>query len=299
MLRLLIFFSLLLSPALAHALRDLEGARSIGMAGALRASAAGGAAPQLNPAGMVLGRTYVISGAYQFRSGDSASLSSVSIVDSMTAKVAAGLYYNFGRGTIDQTAAGPEGNLAVEQTQTSHETGLSLAVPFGSSVLFGVTTKYINHSSDLKGELPVQITGVDLSRFTMDIGTIVAFSQLRLAVVGYNLVSVGDPRFSRALAMAASYQIGATLLVEFDTVLDFDVDPDTTRASLHGGAEVFLGQHYALRTGVVHDTALNATSLAWGLGLMSRRMALELGLRQQVDGGKQTLFVTSLQLFLR
>lgn len=303
-LALLVGLALTLGPTRNAMARDLLGTRATGMSGALRASALGPASIYLNPAGMSLANMYVISGLYQYRGSDSASQMSVAVVDSATTRrIAAGLFYNFTHATPEFLAVGPDGAVGVEQTNNTHEVGAALSMPLGEYLFLGVSTRYINLSSSLSEKAPPLPTP-DISTLTMDVGGIVRFgSMLNLAVVGYNLIPV-DKDFShlypQALGLGLSFSLGTTFLAEFDTVIDFTSDKTKkATASFHGGAELFLGQSYAFRAGAAHDMFREATYISTGLSLVTKRLGLEFGLRQQVDGGAETLLAFSLNLFVQ
>ena len=285
----------------AAAARDLQGTRAMGMGGTLRAAATGPAGPLLNPAGMSLGRQYVISALYQFRASDSASQVHVSVVDSVTAKMAAGLYYSFVHATPEQSLAlGSGDTFKLEEKLKTHEVGLSLSYPLGKIATIGFTSKYVNHSGELPEDAPEDVTTADVSRFTMDVGGIARLgNSIYLGVVGYNLIAVGDISFPRSLGMGLAFR-SASFMAEFDTVLDFSSDPDDeVKPSYHGGIELALAKKYAVRTGVMHDTLRAATYVTGGFGLRSKTIVLSFGLRQMVDGGAETLVGFSAQLFLQ
>jgi hypothetical protein len=100
------------------------------------------------------------------------------------------------------------------------------------------------------------------------------------------------------LGMGVAYAFGTRLLAEFDAVLDFD-RAESVKASYHGGIEVFLAERYAIRGGVLHDTIRDGTFVTGGLGFVSRKIGLDFGLRQMVDGGAETLVAFSVRLFLQ
>src|SRR5579883_2151648 len=79
----------------AHAQADVTGARAIGMGEAMRSIATGNEAIIYNPAGMALVRQYVVEADYGFRVETLGHQLHVSVVDSVTSKLAAGLYYAY------------------------------------------------------------------------------------------------------------------------------------------------------------------------------------------------------------
>src|SRR5678816_519036 len=131
--RLLAFavVSALLATA-AHAQEDLVGARALGMGEAVRAVATGAEAPLNNPAGMSLVKQYVIEGMYGFRVEDLGHHVNVSVVDSVTARVAAGLFYTFIYSEPKRGFNWAGGQIKeASWTRTGHAAGLSLSMALG------------------------------------------------------------------------------------------------------------------------------------------------------------------------
>ena len=120
----------------AWAIDEMLSTRGVGAAESLRAQGTGATALFLNPAGMALIRQYAIEGNYQYRPEDSAQMAAGSIVDSVTADVAAGAYVHYINSTRKK---GSE-----EQDRDAIEGGLGLAYPISQSFLLGVKGKYLN-----------------------------------------------------------------------------------------------------------------------------------------------------------
>ncbi|MBW2733994.1 MAG: hypothetical protein JRH20_16525 [Deltaproteobacteria bacterium] len=295
----------LLGPSRSAAARDLVGARSQGMGGSLRANPIGPTSVYLNPAGMSLAKMYVISTLYQHRGSDGASQLSAAIVDSVTNQYFhAGLFYNFVTASPNFNIAGPGGPMSIERSEQTHETGMATSVALGPWLMLGLTGRYINITTELNEEAPEDMASPDLSAVTLDLGGIIRLgSSFNIAVVGYNLIPVDDAflaYYPQSLGLGASYSLAGLASLSFDSVLDFSSDPDDkVKVSYHGGAELFLGKRYALRGGAMHDTLRESTYVSGGLALVNRRISLEFGLRQQVDGGSETLLAFSLNLFVQ
>lgn len=296
----LFFFSFLWAPRPASAALDLQGTRSIGMGGGLRASATGESAVLLNPAGLALIKTYSVNALYQFRFGDKASLVNGSVVDSVTSSVAAGVFYSFRRSTPSRAIALKNGAVFdLEETLTTHEAGLSLAYPLGSIAILGLTTRYIYHEVEQPEGTPEFYAGIDHNTVSMDFGAILRpWSTLLIAAVGYNLIPLDGVEYPIQLGLGLAYSFGSTLLLEFDSVIDFTTG-ESTAASFHGGAEVFVGKMVALRGGAMHDMVHDATYVTGGIGLLAKKIALDVGFRQMVDGGPETLLAVSIRAYLQ
>ena len=279
--------------------RDLVGTRATGMGGRLVASAAGVAAPLVNPAGMSAARTYAVSAAYQYRGSDSANMLNAAVVDSVTTRVAAGLYYSFANEKPRQTLALAGGSYTLDLSRQTHEIGVALSMGLGKRIMLGVATRYINSQAALPDDAPSELSLADANTVTIDAGAIVrVIDGLNFGIVGYNLVPADDQLYPIGLGFGVSYTMGTLLTAEFASVLDFDSDPDGITATLHGGAELFLAKKFPFRAGVMHSLYREATFLSGGIGWISRRLGIEVSLRQQIAGGADTLVAAALQLFV-
>lgn len=285
----------------AHAVRDLLTTRALSMGGALRAAATGTSAPLLNPATLATSRSYVVDTLYQFRSTDDSSQFFAAIADSVTTTVAAALYYSYGSADPRRTMAQPDGPaIALTEKHQNHEIGGTLAVPLGEWLAIGVTGRYLHYRVDPPSNAPASASKTRLSHFTLDAGGTVSLGErLRVGVIGYNLIPVDDRLSPQGLGLGLAFSSGAGLTLAFDSVLDFSSDPKALSATLHGGLELLVGESYALRAGAQHDTFLQASYVTAGVGLLSSRVGLELGLRQQVDGGTGTLISAAIKVFVQ
>jgi hypothetical protein len=283
----------------ANAVDDLMGARGLAMGNALTAAANGSAGLFLNPAGMILSRSYAIEGIFLYRPQDTLLQACISVVDSHTSRVAAGLYYAYTHSSprVVLTEA-KDGTLRdVDITRSGHEVGLSLAYPFGNFASIGTTTRYQNLSSHAPSAIPGEPdeTLDDVSTFDMDVGVVFRLGgSFNLGIVGRNLVS-GSPEYPRRLALGASYSLGTRFLVDFDTVIDFQ-RYDGVSEAFNLGAEIFVSK-LAIRAGFSHDTGEQRTYVTGGLGFVAQRFAIEAGLRQGVQGGARSLLAASIRLF--
>jgi hypothetical protein len=284
----------------AAAAQDLLGSRAVAMGGALRAAPSGETAVLLNPAGLTLNKNYILHGSYSYRGSDSASILTASVVDSVTKKLAAGLYYAYIHASPSRTLPIKGGKVfTLEETIDTHEAGLALAYPLGQILHLGVTTKYVNLTREQPEDTPEAALADGANGVTMDIGVILrVIPQLNLAATFHNAIPIDHESYARSLGLGVSYAFGTMFLAEFNTVLDFD-RAEEIKPSYHGGLELFLGGKYALRGGVMHDTFREATYASGGVGFMTNKIGLDFGLRQMVDGGAETLIAFSVRLFVQ
>jgi len=253
----------------------------------------------LNPAGMTLTQAFQINGMYQWRASDSASMLNVSVIDSVTTRLAAGLFYSFTRGTPSRTLAlGPGQTFDLNETVTTHEVGLAMSYPIAKIIHLGVTNKYARVGIEQPDGTPDPFKDSDTQGYTMDVGAVLTLiASLNIAITGQNLVGIHPRYYPRLLGLGVSYAFGTTFLAEFDAVMNFST-ADSVKASYHGGGELFLGSSYALRAGVMHDTYREATYVTGGLGLVSSKVGLDAALRQMVRGGAETTVAVALRVFM-
>jgi hypothetical protein len=193
-------------------------------------------------------------------------------------------------------AGGPA--VAVTNTFNTHEGGLALSYPIGQMFYLGVTSKYVYQSVDQPDETPEAAQLEDANGFTMDVGAIFRpIPSINLAVTGHNLIGLDKFTYPRLLGLGVSYALGTRLLAEFDSVLNFST-AEELKASYHVGAELFLGNAYALRAGYLYDSLREANYVSGGLGLVSKKIGLDFGFRQMVSGGADTTIAFSVKLFL-
>src|SRR2546430_545681 len=113
-----------------YAQYDVPGARAAGMGEAMRSIATGAAAITFNPAGMALVRQYAVEAQYGFKVESLGHQLHVAVVDSVTSRLAAGLYYTYVNDSPQvgfDWAGGRVKSAAV--TRTGHAAGLSLSYP--------------------------------------------------------------------------------------------------------------------------------------------------------------------------
>ncbi len=269
----------------ARAENDTLNPRTIALGESLRAAATGALAISLNPAGLALSRTYVLEGSYGYRPEDHAHIQAVSICDSVTARVGACLYY-------DHLSADP----SEPGDRWLHEVGLTMAVPLGESLTFGVTNKYVSYHETFMEETPVDNSRKGLA---FDAGlTYRVMPLLSLAFVGYNLFGGDQSQYTRALGFGAVVSFTPKLRLAADG--KYDLERSSGRYG--GGLEyLFSGadgqQGVPLRAGYVYDAATHASYITGGLGVLTPRVGLDLGARKQVSDGKELMVQLSLRLF--
>jgi hypothetical protein len=314
----LVLFTLLGAASTARAQSDWPGARALGMGEAMRASATGAEAPILNPAGMSLVRQYVIEAMYGFRVESLGHNLHVSVVDSITARLAAGLFYSFiyESPKLGFRWAGGQVN-STSLTRTGHVAGLSLSYPLGDRFILGATVKYLHLDTTAPlpmGTVPPQITFDTVNGVTFDVGLLVRITDhFNLGVVGYNLWDHGSRESPLSLGLGLSYAPVRGLSINFDADINFTgyqsyriVDASTGKVSLDSrvtarlgpGLEYLIVGKVPIRGGVVYDSGLPATFITLGVGYLSPAFGIDLGYRLKVQGGLENFLMLGLRVFV-
>jgi hypothetical protein len=300
----------------AWAQYDFVGVRALGQGEAMRATATGAEGPLLNPSGMSLLKQYTIEAMYGINIENVGHHVNVSLVDSVTSRVAAGLFYSFiyAQPKVAFNWAGGF-QPTTQLTRTGHAAGLSLSVPLGDKFILGATAKYLHFdtTAPLPNAVPNTLTFDSVNGVTFDIGlTLRLGEKFRIAAVGYNLWDHGSRESPLSLGLAVGINPIPQLTINFDAVINFTgfqtfaVDPMTGKISLTNritgrlgpGLEWLVGSKVPIRAGVVYDSGLPGTFLTAGLGYVSPQFGVDLSYRGKVQGGIENVLMLGLRLFI-
>jgi hypothetical protein len=302
----------------AYAQADMVGVRSLGMGEAVRATATGAEAPIFNPAGMSLVKQYVIEGMYGFSVEDLGHHVHVSVVDSITSRVAASLFYTFIYTEPQLTLHWAGGLLKnATETRTGHAAGLSLSMALGDHFMLGLTTKYLHFDTTVPlpaGTQPNQLTLDTVNGVTFDVGLIVRVGdKFNIAAIGYNLWDHGSRESPLSLGIGLAYVPLPVLSINFDTVVNFTgyqelhVNPkDPSKVTLDSrvttrlgpGLQWVISNKVPVRAGYIYDYGLSAHYLTMGLGYLSQQFGIDLGYRVKVAGGLENFLMLGVRLFV-
>jgi hypothetical protein len=280
----------------ALAFEQFDGIRALGMGGALRGAAAGGAGPLLNPSGMSLVESYSVEADYLYAATHNNQFFHGSIVDSTSGyKVAGGLYYTYHTDSPAGLSVGGHG----------HELGLALSVPVGDHVSVGGTLKYFRLSGD------EQSSGEN-DNFTADAGvTIRPVKILAIGLVGTNLRNLHTDVAPRAVGYGVAFTPVPDLMLALDGVTNLDevssvggADLATPRKGTRvmAGVELLLAKKIALRAGGGYDGVTQNGFFSAGFSAISEDGAFDVGVKQDAfqEGhqARQTMIGASLKLFV-
>lgn len=241
------------------------GPRELSLGGAGRAVASGAMVPVLNPAGGGALGELLLEGGYAFRQG-----------------LGAGIY-----GATCDTSSAIHGCFHYTYVAEGdangriHAGGVSLAYPLTPNIYIGQNVKYANvaaHGGAAKE-----------AGFVWDIGLVTRFSSLvAIGAVAKNVVQAklpNDPiyfgrQFAGGLAVAPSPNVTAL----FDVL--WDDNSDSVRFG--GGAEFFWSRGFSqgipVRAGGYRDQGTESTYVTGGLGYITMKVGLDVGVRYAVDG---------------
>lgn len=314
--RILLVVGVLSVTAEVRAQADLLGPRVVGMGEATRATASGSAALLLNPSAMSLNRQYIIDAHYGFKIEDRGHNLMVAITDSVTSRVAAGLFYAY-INSSPKLGFHWAGGL-VESTRwkrQGHVTALALSMGFGGKFNIGLLTKYLNFKTTSplpKGTVPAKLTQNSVNGVTFDIGMTARFSdKFNIALVAQNLWDHKSPETPTTLGVGLAVTPIPSLSINFDTAVNFtghkDVKIDEnfdartkTRitARLGPGFEWLIANKVPLRLGVIWDSTIKSTYVAAGLGYQSKTFGIDLGYRGKVSHGVENYVLVGLRVFV-
>lgn len=315
----LILLALVGWPVVARAQQDMVGPRALGAGEAQRTTGTGATALFLNPAGMSLVRGYVIEGIYGFTVEDLGHRAHISVVDSITARVAAGLFYTFIHTNpkigIINWAGGQLMSPAI--TRTGHAAGLSVSIPLGRYFILGATAKYLHFDTTAAlpaGTVPPNLTLDHVNGVTFDVGALVRLGErFRIAVVGQNLWDHGSRESPLTLGIGLGVIPIPALAITFDTAINFTgyqnfrIDPAEgnrvildarVAARLGPGIEWTIAGKVPIRAGVVYDSGQPGTFITAGLGYVSPQFGIDLGYRGKVQGGVENTLLLGIRLFV-
>ena len=259
------------------------GPRSLSIGEALRAASVGSLAITLNPAGLAMSRSYVIEGTYGYRPQDSANLISASVCDSMTTRVAGCFFYDYAGSSVDGGG-----------DRSAHEGGITLAMPLSDRIFLGWTSRYVHY------EDTSDTTRSRNGAFLSDAGLIVrATDMFAIGVAGRNLVGGDDADYPLSIGGG----IAVTPSPQLTLAADARWNVHQKGGRFGGGGEYFFAssdgqQGYPVRVGYVYDAADGASYITGGLGLVTPKLGIDIGMRGQVDGGHELLMQIGLRLFV-
>jgi len=272
---------------LAGTLQPMD-TRPLGMGGALLAAPSGTSGIYLNPASLPMMPIYHFGGNYRYTGDEQQHGGSITIVDSVTTVVAAGLAFDYGR---------------ISEPHFDHQSfdgRLALAGQAGNIFYFGATGRYLHLEQNIDGKkwgpagraaLPAS-GSAQVDGFTLDVGLALMLGEVvTLGAVGYNLVPTESMFAPLQLGSGISIRLFDMLMLEGDAVVDFSSHRETS-ADIRFGAEVFIAGTFAIRAGYDYDTHHDLHAISGGLGYVHSRFSIDFGLMHEVvDDGRMVIML--------
>lgn len=304
----------LLQISAAAQAQDFIGTRALSLGEAYRAVATGNDAIYMNPAGIALIPRYSSELHYNFNLDKEDHQVDLSVVDSRTSKVAAGLGYTF------------QGRELTRRTTLQHTATLAL----GYSLLprlfsLGVGLKYVNISDAIVGNYLNALSG--------DVGVLATLpGGLSLAAVGYNIIPIRSTDVPVSAGFAAAWDLGplsallfgggpsgylvpdasgaarpagigdmrgplSNFVLSCDWYINFfTLDQPQSRVS--GGLEYLLFGFAPVRLGYLWDEAEQNHLLSAGGGIILPFFGVDVAYQQSTVNRAERRFAASLKFFL-
>ncbi len=254
-------------------LQDVMAARNYAMAGAYRSLGYGAEAITGNPAALSLFKRYTLelAGAYDIK--NQWGYGSISISDSITNEIAAGIAYQM------VTLGNNEGRrLAYLSTAAS-------AYPLSQAFHLGVAMRH------------QVITGDDhTNSVTMSAGLIFRpWEELCFSVSGHNLIGVWSADVPRYFSFGISSLLGGQFTPAVELRTDFN-DPQQTRVAFSGGLEWLAGNAFPLRVGYSYDQISQTQHVGFGVGYFTEGSGIDLAYRHEINGTEGKMLALTIKI---
>ncbi len=237
---------------------ELGRARSNGMGGAFRALGGGTEAVEGSPAALAVYRRYLIElgGAWDPR--NPYGFGSVSVMDSVTSPLAAGLSY-----TLLSLGEGDTARVA-------HINTGAFSIPFGEIFHIGASMRHILMTGSRSA-----------NALTGDAGLLLRFGPLTIAGAGHNLIDISNEDFPRHFSAG----LGFTLPI-FSVAVDGRgyFQGDEPIYSFAGGGEFIIARMFPVRAGYSHDNFRGARTVTGGAGVFIQNGAVDLAYAHELGG---------------
>lgn len=264
---LLCALALLGAEALAQTgpgIADLGRARSHGMGNAFRALGGGSEAVEGNPASLAVYRRYLIEigGAWDPR--NPFGFGSVSVMDSVTSPLAAGLSYTL-------VSLGGEGNRRVAHLNTG-----AFSMPIANVLHVGASMRHVLMTGDRSA-----------NALTGDAGLLLQLGPLTLTGAGHNLIDIANPDFPRYFSAGVGFSLPL-----FSLAVDGrgQFGGEAPVYALSAGGEFIVGRLVPIRAGYSHDNFRGSKTITGGAGIFIQNGAVDLAYQHELGGAYSRLF---------
>ncbi len=273
------------------AIIEQQGVRAQSMGGAYRAVANGNDAIHFNPAGLNFFRRFNVDADYLYQDRGGFHWTGLSLSDSMTSVLAAGLDVHIG---VDSQKSG----------ELSYLAGFSIAYPLFEVLSLGATIRYAYLPKMLSEEVVNQVTG--------DVGLMLKFPfGLSLAAVGYNLIPILSKRLPLSVGLGAAFNIGGKpgfatnpiaaysgFTIAVDWLMRDLTTKDKIEHQLSVGGEYYLLDMIPMRIGYTWSMLDQAQRMSAGLGILFQSLEIDGLFQQDLSHLQYRNFGVALRMFL-
>ncbi|MDB4985357.1 MAG: hypothetical protein JWN04_535 [Myxococcaceae bacterium] len=275
----------------------IESARGIAMGSGARASASSTQAQADNPANLVQSGVYHLEAFSTYDPTFKRFGVGASVVDAITARVAAGASFRMLGGNNDAGA------------NKGYEGRLSLGIPVIEQLSLGVSGRYSNFRLSDTHAVPERVPAEGeaedrtfrLKHFTMDVAaTLRPFPGLAISALAYNLIDTNSPLAPMQVGGSAAFSVGG-FTVGGDVLVDLNKQGLFSGPKLYvgGGLEFLASGTAPLRVGYAYDQGRDQNFVTGGLGFVDQRFGAQFSLRQSVGAQRETSLYLGLQYFVQ
>ncbi len=262
---------------------QFEPVRSFSAGGAYRALALGNDAIFVNAAAMEQQKSYTVEGGLGwFKKRDDYYIN-VSIVDTKTSTLGAGISYTYLEDQKELTGG-----------RKGHRIDLALSYPLSTTMFIGGSIKYFDVKLTNAGT--VDAASADLSLFYL------IAPQVTGSIIGYNLINSGSKSMPLSMATAIAYRWPQICNFTFDWLIDYATYKHTSFEYMTGVE--YYQNNFVIRGGYnfgqQRDTQnRNLHSISLGIGWNGPKIGIDFGYRQMVnDEPRRHRFMTQLSFTL-
>lgn len=243
---------------------DIIGAQAEGLAGAFRALAFDNSAIDLNPAGMALYPRIAFDLGYRMATDPKGSRYQLSIIDSLTSNLAAGMAYSL------ESAQLPESGKITRAQRFL----MGFALPVVPKTTFaGFTVRY------LRMDYPGDVAVPDLRAVTADFGVLIR--PTRMLAVGMSINNIVDAdrvelpmNAGGGIGLIVPYEGAPFLMLAADVTVDMG-STDKTQWGWATGGQASVGGGAWLRGGYAKSAATGQEHTAAGFTIAGERWGLD------------------------
>jgi len=242
--------------------------RGLALGTGSRANAIGTSALLYNAANLPLARVYHVETIFGYLAGERAYTLGGAVADSISNKIAAGLYSRrlFGGGS---------------RPYDGWETRLSLGMPISDAIGIGVSGRYFKLERSSRSSNFVTRKG-----FTMDVSVrVTPMDGLNIAALGYNLLDRHTSLAPTLLGGSVAYSFSDRISLGADFLADITTFDHVTYLA-GGGVELLISDTVPVRVGYRHDTGRGIGRLTGSIGYVDQSFGIDLAFSQHVVGNE-------------